>query len=737
MDIGTAKPTPAERARGPAPPDRRRRPVGGLVGRAVPGRGARARSPTSRRAASGRCSSAAPGSTCRRSSTTSGSRARTASCAPQLDARDRRDPTGSPPPTRELEQRDPVAAARIEPGNRRRIVRALEVIQSTGRPFSSFGPGLAGVRPDGGPGARWPGSGSPTPGAADADRRSGSPRWWPPASSTRSGALAADPRAGPAPPARPSGTRRSSTTSTATEPSLDAGRWTTAVRRTRRFARRQRVWFRRDPRITWFGADARIRAPILPALLAWWCRDTMTPARQAPRHRQRLPRPRRRRRDAPVDRAGDVVALCDRHRASAPTGCIALEPGRDGADATMMLRNADGGLAEMSGNGARCLAWVAHRAGIGDGKRLVVDTGGGRRDDRPRASTRRPTPSCTRPSTWVRSPSTRPRSRSTRRARSTSRPTFHGATYRGDAAGVGNPHFVLCVEDPATARVDPARPAARARRAVPEPHERRVRRGRARASPTRMTMRVWERGVGETLSCGTGACASAAVAHRRGLVGDRVVVHVPGGDLDVELGATRAARRPGRPRLRRRRRPRRAARRDDATPRGPAAAAAHRDRGRPRRRPPAGAARRHRRRTRATSRRPKPTSTSSRCSPTPRARSRSRPSSSAATVPTPRPTSARARPRSCAELAEALDVDVVIFDDELTPAQQRNLEKLFERDVVDRVALILDIFAQHAASQEGMVQVELAQLRYRLPRLRGRGVDALAAGWWHRHPWSR
>jgi GTP-binding protein HflX len=73
-------------------------------------------------------------------------------------------------------------------------------------------------------------------------------------------------------------------------------------------------------------------------------------------------------------------------------------------------------------------------------------------------------------------------------------------------------------------------------------------------------------------------------------------------------------------------------------------------------------------------------------------------------------------------LADALDVDVVIFDDELSPAQQRNLEKLFGRDVVDRVALILDIFAQHAHSQEGMVQVELAQLRYRLPRLRGRGL---------------
>jgi len=80
------------------------------------------------------------------------------------------------------------------------------------------------------------------------------------------------------------------------------------------------------------------------------------------------------------------------------------------------------------------------------------------------------------------------------------------------------------------------------------------------------------------------------------------------------------------------------------------------------------------------------------------------------------------------ELAESLDVDVVIFDDELTPAQQRNLEKLLARDVVDRVALILDIFAQHATSQEGMVQVELAQLRYRLPRLRGRGRELSQQG---------
>jgi len=79
-------------------------------------------------------------------------------------------------------------------------------------------------------------------------------------------------------------------------------------------------------------------------------------------------------------------------------------------------------------------------------------------------------------------------------------------------------------------------------------------------------------------------------------------------------------------------------------------------------------------------------------------------------------------------LADSLDIDVVVFDDELTPAQQRNLEHRLGRDVVDRAALILDIFAQHATSQEGMVQVELAQLRYRMPRLRGRGITLSQQG---------
>jgi GTP-binding protein HflX len=73
------------------------------------------------------------------------------------------------------------------------------------------------------------------------------------------------------------------------------------------------------------------------------------------------------------------------------------------------------------------------------------------------------------------------------------------------------------------------------------------------------------------------------------------------------------------------------------------------------------------------------------------------------------------------ELSVALDSDTVVFDDELSPAQQFNLERIFGRSALDRTAVILDIFAQNASSLEGKAQVELAQLRYRLPRLRGMG----------------
>jgi len=78
--------------------------------------------------------------------------------------------------------------------------------------------------------------------------------------------------------------------------------------------------------------------------------------------------------------------------------------------------------------------------------------------------------------------------------------------------------------------------------------------------------------------------------------------------------------------------------------------------------------------------------------------------------------------------AASVDADVVLFDHDLSPSQQRNIEKIVHRRVIDRTQLILDIFARHARTREGQLQVELAQLHYLLPRLAGRGVEMSQLG---------
>src|SRR5215469_6879521 len=77
----------------------------------------------------------------------------------------------------------------------------------------------------------------------------------------------------------------------------------------------------------------------------------------------------------------------------------------------------------------------------------------------------------------------------------------------------------------------------------------------------------------------------------------------------------------------------------------------------------------------------------------------------------------RGKAESIKESCQDQQVTSVIFDDELSPAQGRNLENLIARKVLDRTQLILDIFAQRARSREGRLQIELAQLQYLLPRL--------------------
>jgi len=81
-----------------------------------------------------------------------------------------------------------------------------------------------------------------------------------------------------------------------------------------------------------------------------------------------------------------------------------------------------------------------------------------------------------------------------------------------------------------------------------------------------------------------------------------------------------------------------------------------------------------------------------------------------------------------ASLAEQRQADLVIFDQDLTPTQQRNLEHLLQCKVIDRTQLILDIFARRARTREGQLQVELAQLNYLLPRLAGRGREMSRLG---------
>jgi diaminopimelate epimerase len=227
-----------------------------------------------------------------------------------------------------------------------------------------------------------------------------------------------------------------------------------------------------------------------------------------------------------------AAELCDRHRGVGADGLIVVERG-EGADCRMLLFNADGGIAEMSGNGMRCLTWAAVRDGLGDGKQLVVDTDGGRRtvDYECDADGR------VVHATVDMGPVTFDPARIPLDAASAFdlEATYHGVTYRGDAAGMGNPHLVLFVDDPAQTRVTTHGPNLE----VDDRFPNRTNVEFVTVTGTdELTMRVWERGVGETLSCGTGACAAAAVAHRRGLVGDEVTVKVAGGDLSVQLGDT-------------------------------------------------------------------------------------------------------------------------------------------------------------------------------------------------------
>ena len=239
--------------------------------------------------------------------------------------------------------------------------------------------------------------------------------------------------------------------------------------------------------------------------------------------------------DEPPLSAAEVVALCDRHRGIGADGVITVgaPPGGSDVDCTFHLRNADGGEAEMSGNGMRCLAALAARCGIGRVAELHVLAGVRRRDV---TLTRDRDGHVVAADVDMGAPTFEPAAIPfTGAADGEIDVEVDGAHYTGVAVGMGNPHLVLFVEDVDTVPV--ARHGALLEHDARFPRRTNVEwvvaRDRGHAA-----MRVRERGVGETLSCGTGACAAAAALSRRGLVDSCLTMHVPGGDLTIAIHDT-------------------------------------------------------------------------------------------------------------------------------------------------------------------------------------------------------
>lgn len=226
-----------------------------------------------------------------------------------------------------------------------------------------------------------------------------------------------------------------------------------------------------------------------------------------------------------------VAAICDRATGVGADGLIRLLPGSAGADCTMELWNADGGIAEMSGNGIRCLAAVAGRLGLG-GSALEVTTLAGRRT----VELERAVDGEVR---WATVDMGQVSFDPAAIPVLTSDPLrleveFAGERFAAAAAGLGNPHLVVLVDVDFLGQIDVARHGPDLERDPRFPARANVSFVAPRSGG--LAARVWERGVGETRSCGTGACAAAAVAHLRGLVGPSVVVSLPGGRLEVQLG---------------------------------------------------------------------------------------------------------------------------------------------------------------------------------------------------------
>ena len=205
-------------------------------------------------------------------------------------------------------------------------------------------------------------------------------------------------------------------------------------------------------------------------------------------------------------------ALCDRHFGIGADGILVMGPSET-ADAHMEIRNPDGSTAEMCGNGIRMAArWLVEDAGHPRG-RLAIDTAGG--TVYPHVED----------GGMVRVDMGRPEQQGRLTVNAA------GTAFVGDVVRVGNPHFVVRAA-PSDAHVLEAGPVLERAEAFPD------RTNVEFYEPTgasSVRMRVWERGVGETLACGSGACATGLVAVHAGDATAPVEVELPGGVLEIDV----------------------------------------------------------------------------------------------------------------------------------------------------------------------------------------------------------
>ena len=229
---------------------------------------------------------------------------------------------------------------------------------------------------------------------------------------------------------------------------------------------------------------------------------------------------------ADIPDAARLRALADRHTGIGFDQALVLEPARR-ADTAVFYRifNADGGEVEQCGNGARCVAaLVARRLGAGPGE-LVMDSPAGLVRARTRAdglvSVAMGVPNFDPTSLPFDAPAEAPHYSL----------VVDDRTFEIGAVSIGNPHAVLRVDSVTSAPVDTLGPRV-------ENHARFPRRTNVEfleiVSRSHVRLRVFERGVGETKACGTGACGAVAVGRQRDWLDAEVAVDVPGGRLGVE-----------------------------------------------------------------------------------------------------------------------------------------------------------------------------------------------------------